>query len=167
MPDLLNYKDIDAENILREKNLTFNIVREPSATIPKDYVVRQVPTAGTVIDDATSVTVYVSTGTIEIPKLSGMTLEEAKLAIEDAGLIVGKVVSAESDKPKDTVIGQSVPAGMKVVEAVTVDIRVSSGEKETSSEPESSGTSPSAAPSAAPAAKPSSAPITVVSPNAG
>lgn len=136
MPDLLNCKDIDAENILRSKNLTFTIVREPSATVPKDYVVRQVPEAKTYIDEATSVTLYVSMGTIEIPKLTGMTLEEAKLAIEDAGLIVGKIVESSSSKDKGTIIAQSIPAGVKTFEETTIDLKVSSGpEAEPADEP--------------------------------
>ena len=170
MPDLVNYKDIEAENILREKDLMFKIVHEPSTIIPKGYVVRQIPDAGVYIDGATSVTLYVSAGTIEVPKLTGMTLEEAKLAIEDAGLIVGQIVDASSAKEKGTVIGQSIPAGTKMAEETTVDLKVSSGPAKPSEAPSTApSTAPSATPSTAPTQAPTRtpAPITVISPNAG
>lgn len=174
MPDLVNCKDIDAENILRSKNLTFTIVREPSATVPKDYVVRQVPEAKTYIDEATSVTLYVSMGTIEIPKLTGMSLEEAKLAIEDAGLSVGKIVESSSSKEKGTVIGQSIPAGVKTFEETTIDLKVSSGpEAETSDEPTqtpqqnpSQTQTPTQTPESQTPNNPSGGGVTIVSPNA-
>ncbi len=160
MKNLVGYRDIDAENFLRGKNITFTIVKEQSATIPEGEVIRQTPTADTIIDEATTVTLYVSEGksTALVPKLSGMTLEEAKLAVEDADLTVGKIVEATSSKPKGTVFGQSPSSGIEVLKGTEIDIRVSSGvadKPDEPSEPEtpSTGSNPSIP--------------TIVSPNAG
>ncbi len=149
MRDLVGYRDIDAENFLRGKNITFTIVKEPSTTIPEGEVIRQIPVAETIIDEATTVTLYVSEGksTVAVPKLSGMTLDEAKLALEDADLTVGKIVEASSTKPKGTVIGQSPGSGIEVLKETEIDIRVSSGP---ASEPDEPPAEPSTQPSSSP-----------------
>lgn len=160
MQNLVGYRKIEAENFLRGKNITFTIVTETSATIPEGEVIRQTPVASTIIDEATTVTLYVSEGksTVAVPKLSGMSLEEAKLAIEDADLVVGKIVEASSDKPKGTVFGQSPGSSIEVLKGTEIDIRVSSGAASEPDEP-SEPTSPSTG------TKPTIP--SIVSPNAG
>ncbi len=154
MPDLINRKDTDAQEILRDKKLQFSIVPEPSDTIPKDYVVRQVPSAGTYVDTATSVTVYVSAGkeskTVEVPNLLGLDIEEAKIDLLEANLTWGDIKTVESTKAKGTVISQSIRAGVEVKEQSSIDIRISSGKMEA--------TTPSQAPTQAPTQSPNQEP---------
>ena len=167
MPDLVSKKNTDIEGILRDKNLMFTIVGEPSETIPEDYVVRQTPVAGTYIDVATTVTVYVSTGkenkTVEVPNMLGLTENEAKAALLDLGLTWGQIVETDSNKAKGTVVSQSIRAGIEVKEQTSIDLRISSGSRATAT--------PSPSPTEAPATqapeatkKPS---IVIGPPNAG
>lgn len=179
MPDLQNKKLSDAQRILNEKNVaSISTVGEPSNTIPENYVVRQVPSAGTYIDGATSVTIYVSTGkeqvTAVVPNMLGDTESEAKSKLLDAGLTWGHIVEAESAKAKGTVISQSIRAGVEVKEKTSIDLKISSGKSTAATEAPTQTKAPSATnpPAAtnpptsdAPAA--SSKPIVIGPPNAG
>ncbi|MBE7035267.1 MAG: Stk1 family PASTA domain-containing Ser/Thr kinase [Ruminococcaceae bacterium] len=134
MPDLVNKHETKVQELLHEKGLSFTLTPEPSDNIPAGYVVRQVPTSGTYIDGATFVTVYVSSGKedklVEVPNLLGLSEDEAKAALLDAGLTWGRLVTATSDKAKGTVIGQSVDPGTKVEEKTAVSLKISEGRKE-------------------------------------
>lgn len=152
MPNLVNRKQSDAEQLLAQNDLRYSIVGEPSDTIPEDYVVRQTPAAGTYIDNATSVTVYVSTGkedkTAKVPNMLGLSESAAKAELLDAGLTWGQIVEADSTKAKGTVISQSIRAGVEVKEKTSIDLKISSGSKAT------------AAPTAAPTQAPTQVPAT-------
>ncbi len=167
MPDLLNRKDVDAQKILEDKGLRASLVEEPSETIPKGYVVRQEPSAGTYIDGATTVTVYVSAGkeqtTKEVPNLLGLSLDEAKADLLDADLTWGKIEEVNSTKAKGTVISQSIRAGVEVKEKTEIDLRVSNG-KGGGAEPTDAPDAPTQAPATA---KPTTPPIVIGPPNAG
>lgn len=157
MPELVNRKQEDAEKVLTDKNLVFSFVDEPSDTIPEGYVVRQTPEAGTYIDAATTVTVYVSSGkeetTVEVPNMLGLSLNDAKAALLDRNLTWGRIVEADSTKPKGTVISQSIRAKVKVEEKTAIDLRISNG-KNASQDP-------------GPSDNPDNPPIVIGPPNAG
>lgn len=167
MPDVVNRKYTEAEEILKNKNLQYSIVEEPSDTMPEEYVVRQVPEAGTFVDAATSVTVYVSTGKedtmVEVPKLVGLTVSEAKSTLLDAGLTWGQIIEVGSTKPKGTIIAQSITPGIGVAEQTAIDLRVSADKTATAAP--SASPEPSAEPTQSP--KPSSPGIVIGPPNAG
>ncbi|MBQ2697001.1 MAG: Stk1 family PASTA domain-containing Ser/Thr kinase [Clostridia bacterium] len=127
MPNLLNSTKADVEELLKSKNLQYAIVEEFSNTIAKDCVTRQTPVAGTYIDTATSVTLYVSKGPREVPNLIGLTVEQAKQKLLPVNMTIGKTVEASSTKQKGIIIGQSIPAGVRVAEQTSIDVRVSSG----------------------------------------
>ena len=127
MPNLLNSNKADVEELLKSKNLQYAIVEEFSNTIAKDCVTRQTPVAGTYVDAATSVTLYVSKGPREVPNLNGLTVEQAKQKLLEVNLTIGKRVEASSSKQKGIIIGQSIPAGVRVAEQTSVDVRVSTG----------------------------------------
>jgi len=65
-----------------------------------------------------------------VPNLLGLSEDEAKAALLDAGLTWGRLVTATSDKAKGTVIGQSVDPGTKVEEKTAVSLKISEGRKE-------------------------------------
>ncbi|MBQ9914754.1 MAG: Stk1 family PASTA domain-containing Ser/Thr kinase [Clostridia bacterium] len=164
MPDLVNRHESDAQNILKEKKLNFSIVPEPSETIPEEYVVRQEPVSGTYVDAATTVVIYVSAGkedaTVEVPNLLGLTEEEAKAELLDAGLTWGKIEEMESTKAKGTVISQSIRAKVEVKEQTSIDLRISSGKKDAEA-------TKTPKPTSQPATNPTTPPIVIAPPNAG
>ncbi len=135
MPDLVNRKDSDAQEIIRGLNLIPNVVSEVSETIPQGYVVRQSPVMGAKYAEGDTVTIYVSSGkdekVVPVPNLLGKTEDEAKAALLDVGLTWGSIATIESSRAKGTVAAQSIQAGVEVKEKTSVDLRISSGPKTT------------------------------------
>jgi len=105
---------------------------EYNDNIPLGYVIRTVPMPGETISKGDTVTLYVSKGEkvvyVQVPQLVGMTEKEAKKALEDAKITLGKVTSEYSNKEKGTVIKQSRKAYENVIaRTVTIDIVLSKG----------------------------------------
>lgn len=171
IPDLVNRKDTDAQERIRALDLVPNVVSETSDSIPKGYVVRQSPAEGTKYKKGDTVTIYVSAGKDEkmvpVPNLLGKTEEEAKAALLDAGLTWGSIGTVESTRKKGTVAAQSIRADVEVKEKTSIDIKLSSGPKQTeppaTAEPEPP--KQTQAPSASEPEE-TKAPIKPVSPNA-
>ena len=76
-------------------------------------VVGTSPPAGTTLERGSQVTLNVSRGPeqVEVPDVTGQSEENARSALEGAGLRVGKVTREESDEAPGTVIEQSPAAG--------------------------------------------------------
>ena len=103
---------------------------ETSDTVPAGEVIRTDPPSGEVVPTSTPITVYVSTGKVPVavPDVTNMPLDQAKAALEAAGLSSG-VENRESSAliPGNTVLGTSPEAGAQVPSGSSVDLRISSG----------------------------------------
>jgi serine/threonine-protein kinase len=98
---------------------------------------------------------------VEVPGVVGLTPEEARNRLEDAGLELGSRSEAPSDQVGEgAVAGQDPAAGTEVERGTAVDLVVSTGPEQTPQ------TSPSATPSASPTATSSatSSPTSTASP---
>ena len=62
-----------------------------------------------------------------MPDVSGATEEDARSAIQGAGLRVGKITEEESAEEPGTVLGQSPAAGKRVAKNSAVDLTVAKG----------------------------------------
>lgn len=64
-----------------------------------------------------------------MPNLVGLTSQDqARAALVDASLVLGKVTQVDSDQPAGAVIAQSVPAATLVDAGTAIDISVSNGQ---------------------------------------
>jgi eukaryotic-like serine/threonine-protein kinase len=119
----------EAEAALREAGLDVTVEEVFSDTVDKGQVVDTSPAAGTLVERGTSITMRVSKGAerVEVPDVSGGTEEDARSAIEGAGLRVGKVTEEESEEDPGTVLGQSPAAGKRVAKNSAVDLTVAKG----------------------------------------
>jgi beta-lactam-binding protein with PASTA domain/predicted Ser/Thr protein kinase len=105
---------------------------KPDKNIPEGSIIDQSPEAGTQIAEAGKVSVTVSSGVAEttVPSLVGLSLDEARQAIRQAGLEVGGITAVPSPEPRNTVVrvnpkeGETVPSGSKV------DVRYANGSNE-------------------------------------
>ena len=115
---------------LQQLTLPATRVDETSDTVPAGEVIRTDPPSGEVVPTSTPITVYVSTGKVPVavPDVTNMPLDQAKAALEAAGLASG-VENRESSAlvPGDTVLGTSPEAGAQVPSGSAVDLRISSG----------------------------------------
>ena len=134
IPDLAGSSQEDAEAALTNLGLTPKSTSVPSDTVDKGTVISTDPPANTQVKKGDSVTVLVSSGkTVEkvaVPNVAGMSVDDAKKKITDAGLTVGQTTPQASDQPKDTVLETDPLNGVKVDPGTTVNLIVSSGPAE-------------------------------------
>ena len=102
---------------------------EEESTEEKGKVLRQSVSGGTELDTAQEIVLYVSEGVVRepVPKVTGMTLEEAKNALDKAGFKNVTSKEVESSEPKGTVVKQSVEANTETDVTTTIELEVSIG----------------------------------------
>ncbi len=97
---------------------------------PKGTIIGQDPAAGELIELGQAVNLIVSAGKDQtsVPDLVDLaSSEDARLALTEARLVLGKVTPKDSDKPEGTVIAQDPAANTAVDIGTLVSITVSSG----------------------------------------
>lgn len=97
---------------------------------PKGTIIGQDPAAGELIELGQAVNLIVSAGKDQtsVPDLVDLaSSEDARLALTEARLVLGKVTPEDSDKPEGTVIAQEPAANSSVDIGTLVSITVSSG----------------------------------------
>ncbi|QPL05448.1 MULTISPECIES: Stk1 family PASTA domain-containing Ser/Thr kinase [Actinomyces] len=130
VPDVSDMTQEQAKEALEKAGLKVGTVTaEDSPKITKDKVVRTSPVAGTSVQRGESVGLVVSTGKTTVPDLTGHTQEQARQALEKAGLRVGDVVRGDSDaEHKDLVLSSDPAADSQVELGSYVSIVVGSGQ---------------------------------------
>lgn len=91
VPDVAGYDAEHARLLLEGAGLRVGSLESTQAPTPRNVAVNTRPPAGTTLPPGTSVVLVVSVGaaTIRVPTLTGLTLDEARLALETAGLTLG------------------------------------------------------------------------------
>lgn len=135
VPNVVEMSLADAKSKLKLENLSVgDVAEEYSDSVPEGYVVSQYPLAGEQTEEGAAVSLVVSKGkeivNVKVPNLIGKTVEEARSALEDLGLVLGKMSEAESDEPEGTVINQGVSSGTSIQTGESVSIVVSTGPAE-------------------------------------
>ena len=117
----------DAIARLDEANLDSDVVTEESDQ-PEGRVFAQSPTAGTEVDEGSTVTIRVSsgTGTTAVPNAVGLGEAEARDRLVSAGFEV-ETEEVFSDREPGTVVSQNPAAGAQAADGDTVTIQVSKG----------------------------------------
>ena len=100
-----------------------------SPTAAARQVLQQDPPGGSREKRGTVVTLHVSSGqrTSTVPQVIGDSRQQATLAIGNAGLEMGRIELAHSNKPAGQVIAMNPAAGQKLTLPARVDITVSRG----------------------------------------
>src|SRR5450759_3753408 len=98
-------------------------------TIRANIVLQEDPPAGSRQKRGTNVVLALSAGqkSAEVPVTTDMSQQQARISIENTGLVLGGVTEQLSDAPRGLVIATSPPAGTKVELPGTVDIVLSKG----------------------------------------
>ncbi|WP_246150366.1 Stk1 family PASTA domain-containing Ser/Thr kinase [Agromyces intestinalis] len=115
---------------LEELGLVPAKVEESSDTVAAGSVVRTDPPAGEIVDVTTTIQVVVSTGSkpVAVPDTTNMTLDQAKAALDQAGLTAGTENRVNSPNvPADVVISTAPAAGATVQAGTAVNLEISSG----------------------------------------
>jgi serine/threonine-protein kinase len=100
-----------------------------SKTVGANIVLQEDPPAGSRQKRGTNVVLALSGGqkAAEVPVTTNMSQQQARISIENTGLVMGNVSEQLSDAPRGLVIATSPPAGTKVELPGTVDIVLSKG----------------------------------------
>jgi len=131
MPDVTGLSKEDAEKALRKAGVTvIEIVNETVEDEKKvGRIISQSPSSGRLISPQTPVRLVVGMEQkkVAVPDVAGMSEEEAKEKLEEAGFKVTVEQEASSEVDEGKVIRQSPLANQKVPEGSTVTIVVSTG----------------------------------------
>jgi eukaryotic-like serine/threonine-protein kinase len=126
VPDVVGMAAGAADELLSARKLRMVVQeRKPDERIAKDAVISQTPLAQSRVSAGFEVSVVVSSGPSEkkVPALTGQTFENARLALEQAGLVLGLV--SEVDEGEAGTVTASVPiAGTEVEPGSAVAISV-------------------------------------------
>jgi len=134
VPDVVGTAEADAVTTLESFGLEPTVAGESHPDIPEGAVVRTVPEAEVEVDKGSEITVYVSTGALEltIPSVRGLTEDAARAAMTAAGLTTSASVEDHNDPFIDEgrVTRTEPEEGSVVGPETEVTIYVSSGKVE-------------------------------------
>jgi serine/threonine protein kinase/beta-lactam-binding protein with PASTA domain len=98
---------------------------EKQSDEPKNQIVEQDPQPGTMAAEGTVIRLFFSDGPEDVPDVVGMTEDQARKAIEEAGFKVDVFESDDTTEPAGTVFRQSPEGGRPQPEGTTITIFVS------------------------------------------
>jgi serine/threonine-protein kinase len=118
-----------AEHEITQAGLGYTVVKQPSATVPKDLVIRTSPANGNVVAAGTTVTIFASSGPkmVQVPNVKHHSLADAESILKSKGFQVQEQTAANSTAPSNTVVRQEPPPGSSAKFGSTVTIFVSPG----------------------------------------
>ncbi len=131
VPELSGLEVNEAIGKLNTAKLNYRVIEVYDKDAKENHVVSSSPLQGVKVEKASTVVLYVCRGEerelVIVPKCVGKSQNQAKQALESAGLKMGSPTEADSSEPKGTVISQNPFAGKKVEEGTTVSLVISSG----------------------------------------
>lgn len=131
VPDIVNLSPVQARQKLASYGLHLQL-EEPrwDASVPEGQLVSQHPAAFSHVKPNRTIYAVPSRGSrlYNVPDLQGKTLRQARLVVEQGGLMMGDVTEDSSETvPEGQVIRQDPPAGRSVTMNTPVSLVMSSG----------------------------------------
>jgi serine/threonine-protein kinase len=120
----------DAGVLAAQRGLALRIEgRRHDPAVPADRVVTQEPPPGSTLKAHRAVRVWVSLGPrrVAVPPVEGETVRTGRIALEQAGVAVARVVEIDASTPEGTVLVQRPPAGEADLSAGGASLLVSRG----------------------------------------
>ncbi|MDR2748507.1 MAG: PASTA domain-containing protein, partial [Bifidobacteriaceae bacterium] len=112
IPELKNATQDLAQKTLTDMGLTVGSVKsEDSPDVNKDCITRTDPASGSAVQRGQTVTLYISTGNVKLPDLTGKTRDEAAQAIQDLHLTANFLDDKTDNETPGTVTHTNPGAG--------------------------------------------------------
>ena len=130
IPDLTGSEQAQALEDLQSLGFKVGIENSAHPNVPSGSVIRTQPTANTVTNPDTLVTIIVSVGpeAFPIPYIVDLETERAIYVIEESGFNVGQQLEVNDDNiPRGFIISQNPVAGTKMSPGSNVDLVISAG----------------------------------------
>ena len=130
VPDVMYMSESNAIAKITEKLLKYEVSYAESQSVSAGCVMSQNPKSGTSVDEGSTVKIVVSKGyTVPVPDVTGKKAQDAKDALQNAGLACNVVTEPSDTVAQGNVIRQSIKSGERVEQGTIVEIVVSSGPK--------------------------------------
>ncbi len=129
-PSVINHTRAEAESLAGSEHFTISFTEEYSETVPAGLVISSDPSPGDRVIRKSHINAILSKGPerYAVPHLVGLTQEEAKDALLQAHLILGKISEDWSeDIAEKQIISSSIAEGEMVKKETVVDIVISKG----------------------------------------
>lgn len=130
LPDVSGKSEAEAQKILEKAKFVVENESKYDDTVASGKVISTDPGAGVELEEGRTVKMYVSMGRekVDVPSISGMTVDEASTALSAVGLSLGNSSEEYSDEYEaGVIISQKKDAGSKVDKGTAVDYIISKG----------------------------------------
>ena len=131
MENLVGQTEEDAKSFLLGQGMNPLPQGEFSDDVPEGQVIRTDPVEGAELKDGDKVILYISKGPViqkaKMPKVEGLSLQDALEVLDDAGFENVKTKYVESDKDADEVLKQSVAYKTEIDVTTEIVLTVSLG----------------------------------------
>ncbi|CAB4575641.1 unannotated protein [freshwater metagenome] len=120
----------EAVTTLEDLGLDVIPVAEETSTVDANVVWKQIPAPGEQVSEGDTVQVIYnpSNDPVPVPRLAGLTVEQARLALLDLGLTIGSItMQNDATVPENTIIATTPAEGEQVLGGATIDLIVSQG----------------------------------------
>jgi serine/threonine-protein kinase len=120
----------EAVTTLEDAGLDVIPVAEETSTVDANVVWKQIPAPGEQVSEGDTVQVIYnpSNDPVPVPRLAGLTVEQARLALLDLGLTIGTItMQNDATVPENTIIATTPAEGEQVLGGATIDLIVSQG----------------------------------------
>jgi beta-lactam-binding protein with PASTA domain len=127
VPDVAGYDAETARSLIEGAGLRVERIESTQAPTPQNVAVNTRPPAGTTLNPGTEIVLVVSVGaaTIRVPTLTGLSVDEARLALETAGLALGTTFpQTTTAAAPGEVFYQDPPAGTLSAPGTVVNVRI-------------------------------------------
>lgn len=142
VPDVYGYEYTSAESVLKGEGFEVKIIKEKSDEVEIGKVIRTSPKKGAKVEEGSTINIYVATSEeiepVEVPNLVGMTVSEARAALEEVGLVLdsSRTEYRPSSSPANTIIGHEL-IGEMALPGTSLAVFVSTGRPPETTEEES------------------------------
>ncbi|HHT74361.1 MAG TPA: Stk1 family PASTA domain-containing Ser/Thr kinase [Firmicutes bacterium] len=133
VPAIVGLSTAEAERLLQAAGLLLSVEQEVyDNNIPAGHIVTQEPVAGRMVKQGRPIEVRISMGRqiLEVPDVSGMTPREARLALTQAGFVLGEEREVfDPESPVNAVVEQHPEPGITVEMGTPVDLVINRGQE--------------------------------------
>lgn len=134
VPEVENRPRAEVVQELEELDLQVSVNEEAHPEIERDHVIRVNPGPGSQLQKNATVTLTVSSGKeiTDVPDVTGLELESASRALDEAGLTLSDDITEEDsdDVPAGQIMSQSPAPGSQLSKGSKVKVTVSQGVKQ-------------------------------------
>jgi len=130
IPDLTGSLQSQALNDLQNAGFQVAIENEADPSVPEGFVIKTQPSANTITNPDTLVTIIVSVGpeAFPVPYILDLEVARGRYVITESGFEIGQILEVNDDNtPRGFIISQNPIAGTKLGPRSKIDIVVSTG----------------------------------------